>query len=59
MGLPPSKDPITGIVYTNTIIIMCKMTKYTIIRPTPATLTTKQLALLMLQEVFVWTGLPK
>jgi hypothetical protein len=39
MGLLLSKDLITGIVYTNMIIIICKITKYMIIRLTPATLT--------------------
>jgi hypothetical protein len=53
MGLPPSKDPITGIAYTNAIIVMCKMMKYIIIRPTPANLTAEQLVLLMLREVFI------
>jgi hypothetical protein len=39
MGLPPLKDPITGIVYTSAIIIMCKITKYMIIILTLANLT--------------------
>jgi hypothetical protein len=58
-GLPPSKDPITGITYTDTMITVCKLTKYTILRPIQKEITTQKLALLMLQEIFIWTRLPR
>lgn len=57
-GLPESKDPITGIRYTDAIVIVDRLTKYVIIRPTPKNLTAEQCATLMLREVFSWTGLP-
>jgi hypothetical protein len=41
MGLLLLRDLITGVTYTNAIIIVCKMTKYMIIRPTLVNLTTK------------------
>jgi hypothetical protein len=58
-GLPESKDPITGLRYTEAIVIVDRLTKYVIIRPTPKNLTAEQCALLMLREVFSWTGLPR
>jgi hypothetical protein len=57
-GLPESKDPITGIRYTDAIVIVDRLTKYVIMRPTPKELTAEQYAILIIQEVFNWTGLP-
>lgn len=57
-GLPESKDPITGIRYTDAIVIVDKLTKYVIIKPTRKDMTAQQCAILMLREVFAWTGLP-
>jgi hypothetical protein len=57
-GLPESKDPIIGIQYTNTIVIVNRLTKYIIIQPAPKELTAEQYAILIIQEVFSWTGLP-
>ena len=58
-GLPESKDPITGLRYTEIIVIVDRLTKYVIMKPTPKDLTAEQCAILMLREVFSWTGLPK
>jgi hypothetical protein len=57
-GLPESKDPITGLRYTEAIVIVDRLTKYVIIRPVPKDMTAEQCAILMLREVFSWTGLP-
>jgi hypothetical protein len=57
-NLPESKDPITGLRYTEAIVIVDRLTKYVIIKATPKDLTAEQCAILMLREVFSWTGLP-
>jgi hypothetical protein len=41
IGLLLLRDLITRVAYTNAIIIIYKITKYTIIRPTLANLTTE------------------
>jgi transposase InsO family protein len=57
-GLPESKDPTTGIKYTEALVTVDRLTKYVIIRPTKRDMTAQQCAILMLREVFAWTGLP-
>ncbi|QKX57713.1 uncharacterized protein TRUGW13939_04831 [Talaromyces rugulosus] len=57
-GLPQSKDPVTGITYTDAMITVDRLTKYVILEPTPKDMTAEQCAKLMLRKVFVWTGLP-
>ena len=57
-GLPESRDPISGIAYTNAIVIVDKLTKYVIMKPVPKNLTAAQCATLMLREVFTLFGLP-
>jgi hypothetical protein len=57
-GLPQSKDPVTGIIYTDAIIIVDRLTKYIILSPTLKDMTAEQCAILMLRIAFNWTGLP-
>ena len=58
-GLLELKDLITGLWYTEIIVIIDRLTKYVIIKPMPKDLTAEQYVILMLREVFSWTGLLK
>jgi transposase InsO family protein len=58
-GMPKSNDPITGTEYHEILVIVDKLTKYCFLLPTKEGMTARQLAQLLLRQVFTITGMPR